>query len=153
MTRTALYRHYDATGALLYVGITQDPAKRFQAHKTQSDWTFDVVTIRIQWFQTRAAALYAEAKAVDADCPRYNYQHSGQKPARFSPPSRPARHPDIIADIEAVCEATGTHKTTFGALCMSDPSLFKNLCDGRELRGPSIAKIRGLIAKLQEVLL
>ena len=31
--RTALYRHFDATGALLYVGIAMNPSKRTAAHR------------------------------------------------------------------------------------------------------------------------
>jgi 2,4-dienoyl-CoA reductase-like NADH-dependent reductase (Old Yellow Enzyme family) len=141
MTRTALYRHYAADGALLYVGITKDPAKRFAMHKGQSDWSFDVATIAIEWFPDRADAMAAEAVAVAGESPRYNYQHSRIKPARVAPPVTAVKHPDLIASIEAFCEATGTPTTAFGQQCLSDPSLVKNLRDGRELRTSTVAKI------------
>jgi hypothetical protein len=36
--RTALYRLYDETGQLLYVGITTYPPKRFVEHERDKPW-------------------------------------------------------------------------------------------------------------------
>ena len=67
--KTALYRHYDATGALLYVGITADPMGRFGAHSRNSGWFTRVARIEIMWFDDREAALLAERKAITDEKP------------------------------------------------------------------------------------
>jgi hypothetical protein len=46
---TELYRHYDATGALLYVGVSRCSHCRFaDGHRVQSGWADEVATITIQ---------------------------------------------------------------------------------------------------------
>jgi excinuclease UvrABC nuclease subunit len=71
MTRTQLYRHYDAQGALLYVGIAIDAGPRLKKHP----WAKAVVRSAIAVFQTREEAAAAEAKAIRAERPKYNVVH------------------------------------------------------------------------------
>lgn len=67
-----IYRHYDESGALLYVGMTCDPIRRSQAHMGVSSWRDQVRRIEIKQEPSRGAAIAAEAAAILAERPRYN---------------------------------------------------------------------------------
>ena len=82
MTRCALYRHYDAGGVLLYVGISANPLQRSARHAASARWFGDVATIRIEWFDSRAEAVSAEAVAIERETPRHNGGHPPAKTAR-----------------------------------------------------------------------
>jgi predicted GIY-YIG superfamily endonuclease len=70
--RTALYRFFDADGALLYVGITYDTEQRFASHRNSSPWWKDVADESVEWFDTRPLALAAELEAIRTERPRHN---------------------------------------------------------------------------------
>tara|TARA_R110000868_G_scaffold94316_2_gene260280 strand:+ start:2477 stop:2971 length:495 start_codon:yes stop_codon:yes gene_type:complete len=72
MNRCALYRHFDADGALLYVGITNNPQRRLAQHVAGSDWMELIATTETQWFGDRGEALTAEAKAIQSERPKFN---------------------------------------------------------------------------------
>ncbi|HEY9408453.1 MAG TPA: GntR family transcriptional regulator [Jiangellaceae bacterium] len=76
--RTALYRLYDATDRLLYIGITKTPATRWQQHaREKSDsWWSDVARKTIEWFNSRPEAEVAEVNAIRTEGPPYNDRHS-----------------------------------------------------------------------------
>lgn len=73
---TALYRLYDAVGALLYIGICDEPVKRWYSHADKSWWP-QVETFRVVWFPSRDEAAGAEAKAIVAEGPRHNVVFNG----------------------------------------------------------------------------
>lgn len=73
--RTALYRHFDADGRLLYVGMTRDPQRRLSRHK-KSFWFKDICDVKVEWFQNRTDALVAERIAIQAEQPLHNVTHS-----------------------------------------------------------------------------
>ena len=141
MTRAALYRHYDKSERLLYVGVTRDPARRFAVHCVSKDWAHDVVTIRLEWFQSKTDAFDAERVAIASERPVYNFQHNGLKPTRFAAPARPVKHPELLKTIEDYCAARGMAKTVFGAASVGDLSLVKNISDGRECRRKTVARV------------
>lgn len=70
--RTAVYRLFDSSGALLYVGISCNPEKRFRAHRNEKDWWQEVDGISIEWFESRHKASLAEAHAIGTEGPLYN---------------------------------------------------------------------------------
>ena len=72
MARTALYRHFDLGGRLLYVGISDQLAKRGAAHAAQSDWHIHVASTAAEWFDSRDEALVAEARAIVTERPLHN---------------------------------------------------------------------------------
>ena len=72
MTKTSLYRHFDANGQLLYVGISKGLMARISGHERDSGWFWDIATITLQTYQTREEALYAEAVAIRDENPSYN---------------------------------------------------------------------------------
>ncbi|WP_431040041.1 GIY-YIG nuclease family protein [Streptomyces sp. P9-1] len=70
--RTALYRLFSSDGSLLYVGISNDPEKRFISHRSKSTWWDQVDGISIEWFSTRFKACQAERAAITTEQPRHN---------------------------------------------------------------------------------
>jgi DNA-binding transcriptional regulator YiaG len=72
MTRTALYRHYAADGALLYVGITDGLSSRDKQHRASKHWHDDVAETRTAWFPIRSEAQKAETKAILQERPLHN---------------------------------------------------------------------------------
>lgn len=72
MTRTALYRHFDASGALLYVGISLNTIQRTQQHQHGARWFERIARIDIEWHSSRPAALTAEAIAIASESPVFN---------------------------------------------------------------------------------
>lgn len=73
---TAVYRLYDATGELLYVGIAKDPGVRFEQHKYRMAWWNRVVTREITWYETRPLAEAEEYRAIKQDGPLFNVHHA-----------------------------------------------------------------------------
>lgn len=71
MTST-LYRVYDAADALLYVGITNDPAERFGAHAALKPWWHEAVRISLEHYDTREKCARAELAAIRSEHPRHN---------------------------------------------------------------------------------
>lgn len=80
--RTVLYRFYDRAGALLYVGISNEPHRRWAAHERDSDWWGSVAVTHTEWYDTRTAAEGAEAEAIKRELPTFNRVH-GQQPYRY----------------------------------------------------------------------
>jgi hypothetical protein len=86
--RTALYRHFDADGRLLYVGISMRPFQRLYNHD-RSHWSQDIATVRIEWFDARKDALQAELRAITTESPAHNL--AGLKPPKQTPPKKRER--------------------------------------------------------------
>lgn len=74
-TRTDLYRHFDADGKLLYVGISLSALQRTMSHK-HSGWWEMVTRIEIERHNTRDEALDAEREAIKTERPEFNKMHS-----------------------------------------------------------------------------
>ena len=72
--KCALYRHFDADGGLLYVGISFRPLIRTKQHGAVSGWADQIANITIEYFPTRKEAMVAEATAIRAEDPIYNIQ-------------------------------------------------------------------------------
>jgi predicted GIY-YIG superfamily endonuclease len=73
--RTALYRCYGADEELLYVGISKDPAQRWEQHRDKPWWR-DVTMRVVEWYDDRATAERAERKVIQTEGPRHNVQHN-----------------------------------------------------------------------------
>ncbi|WP_282084044.1 GntR family transcriptional regulator [Streptomyces tendae] len=90
--RTALYRYYDATDTLLYIGISNDPDFRAKAHLYESrpgSWPKQATHRIDEWHDSRALALAAEEEAIRTERPRYNGKHNYDD-ASFTPEAWPA---------------------------------------------------------------
>lgn len=82
----ALYRFYNATGQLLYVGITANPSARFKAHQSDKHWSIDICGITLEYYKSRGELLEAEARAIKIERPRHNVIHNHSRPKQSSPP-------------------------------------------------------------------
>lgn len=75
MSTHALYRFFDAGGDLLYVGVTNDPGRRWGRHANDKPWWHEVDRIEIERYPDRESVLAAERKAIQEEHPRYNVAH------------------------------------------------------------------------------
>lgn len=73
---TAMYRFYDAAGALLYIGICDEPLKRWYTHASK-EWWPEVESFRVVWFPSRDEAVQAETTAIIFEHPRHNVVFNG----------------------------------------------------------------------------
>lgn len=72
-----LYRHFDAEGRLLYVGITVDPVARLRNHKLNAPWARDIARVEVSVaFGSREEAEDAERRVIRAEAPTYNTVHT-----------------------------------------------------------------------------
>lgn len=85
--RTALYRHFDADGVLLYVGISLSAVTRLSQHKEQSGWYASIARVEIEWFEDRETALRAETTAIMVELPKHNIR---KKRIPLLPPPKPS---------------------------------------------------------------
>lgn len=80
--RTAVYRHFDHHGVLLYVGITHDPEERARMHGHTSPWFAWSVACAVEWHESRQDALDAESTAIRDERPLFNVSQSLVDPSR-----------------------------------------------------------------------
>lgn len=71
-----LYRAYDSSRVLLYVGITNNFASRFAQHEYTSKWMDEVDSIEIERYETKEEAARAEIEAIQKEEPAHNRQHN-----------------------------------------------------------------------------
>jgi len=78
MTDTfTLYRFYGADDALLYVGLTRNPGRRFEKHAGDKSWWHAVARIQLEQFGNLADLREAERRAIAAEHPQYNIRMNG----------------------------------------------------------------------------
>jgi excinuclease UvrABC nuclease subunit len=73
-SKTALYRHYNDTGELLYVGIAIYFNHRLSQHK-KSRWFEEINMVWVEWFDSKHDAALAELKAIQTENPKFNINH------------------------------------------------------------------------------
>lgn len=79
--KTALYRHFDAAGQLLYVGVSLCAFQRTRQHGQSAPWFEDVTRIDIEWFASRSLAEAAEWRAIRNEKPLHNQTFNRKTPA------------------------------------------------------------------------
>lgn len=101
-----LYRHYDADGCLLYVGVSGDAAKRLKDHESKGvTWCSDVATTIIDKFESRSLALAAEKEAIQTEDPAYNRVHSRIRPHKPNLKLEGGKRVNIYLDPESLRRA------------------------------------------------
>lgn len=98
---TALYRHFDAGGVLLYVGIATNHIARLQQHSKGSHWSKDIRQVVVEMFPDRWAALDAEENVIKGEKPKHNVFHNSAV--------RRARKPE--APVKAAIDAVPGYQT------------------------------------------
>lgn len=71
--RTALYRLFDQSGRLLYVGISHKPDVRWGQHSEDKDWWPLVDRRDVEWHDTRAVAEQVETQVIADERPVFNF--------------------------------------------------------------------------------
>ena len=77
-----LYRHYDAAGDLLYVGMTLYVCSRQKDHLQKAEWANSIYQIVIEPFVSREELIKAEAYAIKTEYPKFNKMHNDRTPRR-----------------------------------------------------------------------
>jgi excinuclease UvrABC nuclease subunit len=75
-----VYRCYDTSGVLLYVGCTANLPHRLATHANASFWAPDVAKVKAKVYPNAFAARRAEADAIRSEAPRFNVQMNFPKP-------------------------------------------------------------------------
>lgn len=73
---TTLYRHFDAGGRLLYVGISKSAIERLHAHESGSRWVNSIARVSVERYATRQGAAQAERRAIETERPKHNIVHN-----------------------------------------------------------------------------
>ena len=99
---TNLYRHYNTTGILLYVGISISAIKRLSQHAVQSRWFNQIAVIKIEKFETRKEAQLAEKQAIEQESPLFNIKMVPRKV--YVPSNRLLTFREVNAMIGSICK-------------------------------------------------
>jgi hypothetical protein len=67
-----LYRFFDETSTLLYVGQTTNWGARFLAHAGDKPWWAEVVRVTLEHYDDADECARAEARAILDENPRFN---------------------------------------------------------------------------------
>lgn len=78
--RTALYRLYNDSDTLLYVGISHQPEVRWTRHLADKAWWPTVRRFTVDWYATREDALAEETRAIKAERPLHNVANVDWRP-------------------------------------------------------------------------
>ena len=82
--RHFLYRHFSASGRLLYVGISHHPIVRTDSHRSGSPWFDGITRIELQKYPSRATAARAELAAIRNENPLYNRSTVRRRPLKLA---------------------------------------------------------------------
>ena len=70
--KQTLYRFYDSTNSLLYVGISNTWYQRFHQHERSSGWFSRVTHATFEPYESREAVEAAELIAIKTENPQFN---------------------------------------------------------------------------------
>ena len=85
-----LYRHFDKSGNLLYVGQSLNAMARFVQHNRTAVWAKDIAFVEIERFATAEDLREAEALAIASENPIYNISRP-TLPGETPPPIKRGR--------------------------------------------------------------
>lgn len=118
MGKTALYRHYNVNGTLLYVGISSRHLVRLGSHAENADWRDMIATVKVEHFDSREEALVAEREAIQSEEPLFNLVHAPAG-SRTGMLRRAFRQIDLDEIEEFVDEINDTQCSTYRNECLS----------------------------------
>lgn len=67
-----VYRFFDKNDKLLWVGCSSDVKRRIEEHKRIRPWMHETVRVTTEPYETYEDGRSAEARAVEAEKPKYN---------------------------------------------------------------------------------
>lgn len=71
-----VYRMFDSSGRLLYVGMTGNLEQRLHHHSFNAPWYGRVARTTVETYPDRAAAIAAEKHAIQTEQPELNTTHN-----------------------------------------------------------------------------
>jgi len=94
----AVYRFFNRERELLYVGETNDVARRFSEHAESQPWWHEVFMplTKVVWWDTRAEAKREEERAIVSELPRYNIKGNQRNPMRVEVRKPKRNQPELI---------------------------------------------------------
>lgn len=98
MAACYVYRIYACDGALLYVGMSEDPAKRMIQHRGEKAWPEEVAGFASEEFSDRATAAEEERRAIAVEKPKYNVLHGGSAERMVRKPGQAVLHLRLTED-------------------------------------------------------
>lgn len=90
-----VYRAYNATGRLLYVGCTVDLRRRWYEHFTP--WSEEAETLLVERYPNRTLALHVERIAQETEHPVANDPRMKLRAAAACPDGEPCSHRRAVA--------------------------------------------------------
>lgn len=72
----SLYRFFNTTNELLYIGISNRVPRRLDEHHDDKPWYLEITRVEVEHHPNRGAALAAEKTAIKAERPKYNVVHN-----------------------------------------------------------------------------
>ncbi len=119
MSTFTLYRFFDGTDDLLYVGLSINPGKRFEKHRAEKPWWVDVSRIQMEQHPDLETLRQAERVAIQNEKPRHNVLMNG------------SRAPLLDADSPAETRTSGLVGRYFHSLLDTQPREGSALVDGK----------------------
>lgn len=96
---TALYRVFDETDTLLYIGISNSVLRRLAQHMQGKGWSKRVKRVEVEHYEERTLAAKAEEAAILAESPLFNIALNVKKARDVEvPPPIRLRRSDINGD-------------------------------------------------------
>lgn len=83
-----LYRHFNAAGQLLYIGISLAAIQRLGQHRENARWFRSIARIEIENFPDWESAAAAEVEAIEKEKPLHNVARNRKQapPQCLAPP-------------------------------------------------------------------
>jgi hypothetical protein len=103
-TNCCLYRFYDESDLLLYVGITKNPLTRWEWHASNAAWWPLAEFVALSTYRSRTDCALAEGAAMYHEHPRFNVQYPRPRRGRRSP-ENPRYAPPTVRPIPGKCHA------------------------------------------------
>jgi hypothetical protein len=129
MRATDLYRHFNAKGELLYVGVSIRTLVRLGQHRENSCWYGEISDCKIEHFDTREAALAAEKAAIENEQPRYNVHHK----VKVVPLKQPREMIDDLLSRLVKFDSVYSLEGAARVLCLKSPSVVLRLIQSGQL--------------------
>ena len=82
--KTALYKHKNADGHIIYVGVAKNIGARSAQHLNNSEWQTEIASIDVEWHDNSLMAELMEIKLIKSLRPKYNKAHNNNKPFDYA---------------------------------------------------------------------
>ena len=77
--KTAIYKHKNKDGEIIYVGISNNAHNRAARHLSTSEWREEIDSIDVQWMPNRLIAEVKEIELIKELRPKHNITHNNDE--------------------------------------------------------------------------